>query len=110
MGPFNGKCMVGFTYLRKSGQWELVENEIDHRIKKELCRELCAMTQRLSSVSNAWLPHCHEGFLLEILGNAHLDGGSIFKKMGGSEEEEIYEICIEIQERKNGLRPRLSGD
>jgi hypothetical protein len=127
MENFNGECEVKFEYKRVNGFWKLISATTDGRIRdvkiaekdrrgnilgettvgKAISRaEGIVLPQRCRERFHEYLPYTHEGLLLEILGRAMLDGGSIYKKLSGEygRDGATYTIVITVEKHPSRCR------
>ncbi len=104
---FNGECLIEISYRReKYGDWTFWKQEMDGRLRQRF-------SERLSRVEHIILPgypsnkrpRMHLGFLLQILGEVGLDGGSCTEHyLSHLDGSEIYKVIISVAERLSSYR------
>jgi hypothetical protein len=101
---FSEKCLIEFEYRREKGVWKQVYLRIDWRIRKRLESELSRLIyiEPVKTPPEYW-PYRLEGRLLELLGKARLDGGSVDKWQSGEygQDGETYRVAIAVKERND---------
>jgi hypothetical protein len=99
---FNGKCLIEFTYRRTKGEWRLVKNKIDPRIKRMLGKDFfCGLRKQLRKMPNAYRPPQHESIICNALSPLRLDQ-SIMVKAPASRyrlEGQTYSVQIVVSKR-----------